>query len=98
MKIRKLLIWNRRKGIAQGFFGLLVKYLNEIMTEEKLRYFDVEAKNKAPHMGKGTISTFTMIDCKHKSLKELVLKIAEKCYENEDDDFISLTITQKLKK
>ena len=59
-----------------------------------MRYFNVEVKNKSLEFGKKSIETYEMIACESISLKELVLKITEECHENEDDNFISLTITQ----
>ena len=59
-----------------------------------MRYFNIEVKNHSLEYGKGAIKTFEMICCASESLKEIVLKIAEECHENEDNDFISLTITQ----
>jgi len=59
-----------------------------------MRYFNIEVKNHTPEYGEGVITTKELICCKSKSLKELVLKIAEECHENEDNVFISLTITQ----
>ena len=59
-----------------------------------MRYFNIEVKNHSLEYGEGAIKTFEMICCASGSLKEIVLKIAEECHENEDNDFISLTITQ----
>ena len=59
-----------------------------------MRYFNVEVKNKSLEFGKRGIKTFEMINCQSESLKELVLKLATECHEKEDNDFISLTITQ----
>jgi len=59
-----------------------------------MRYFNIEVKNHSLEYGKGVIKTFKMICCASESLKEIVLKVAEDCHENEDNDFISLTITQ----
>lgn len=59
-----------------------------------MRLFNIEVRNKAPKMGKGTIETLIMENCKQKSLKDLVLAIAEFCHEDEDDDFIDLKIIQ----
>ena len=62
-----------------------------------MRYFNVEVKNKSLEFGKRGIKTFEMINCQSESLKELVLKLATECHEKEDNDFISLTITQTTK-
>jgi hypothetical protein len=59
-----------------------------------MRYFNIEVKNRSPKYGKGVITTTEYICCESESLKEIVLKSATECHENEDNDFISLTITQ----
>jgi hypothetical protein len=62
-----------------------------------MRYFNIEVKNHTPEYGEGVITTKELICCASENLKELVLKIATECHENEDNDFISLTITQTTK-
>jgi hypothetical protein len=62
-----------------------------------MRYFNIEVKNHTPEYGEGVIKTKELICCASENLKELVLKIATECHENEDNDFISLTITQTTK-
>ena len=59
-----------------------------------MRYFNIEVKNHSLEYGKGAITTTELICCASESLKAIVLKVAEDCHENEDNDFISLTITQ----
>lgn len=66
-------------------------------TINKMKYFNIEVKNKSLEFGKRGIKTFEMINCQSESLKELVLKLATECHEKEDNDFISLTITQTTK-
>jgi len=58
--------------------------------------FDIVVKNRSQENGDKVIITTELINCESKTLKELVLKIAEDCHENEDNSFISLTITKKI--
>jgi len=55
-----------------------------------MRSFDLEVINKKD----GTKKTTLLKDCKFNSLKEFVLKVAEECRENEDEEFVSLKISQ----
>lgn len=59
-------------------------------TEPKIRSFNVKIINEKD----GVKKTVYLNDCKFGNLKELVLKIADKCHENEDDDFVSFTVKQ----
>ena len=59
-----------------------------------MRYFNIEVKNHTPEYGEQVITANKLIGFASKNLKELVLKVAKECHENEDNDFISLTITQ----
>jgi len=58
--------------------------------------FDIVVKNRSQENGDKVIITTELINCESETLKELVLKIAEDCHENEDNTFISLTITKKI--
>ena len=59
-----------------------------------MRHFDIELETlAAPEFGEGTTQVATMVDCKCKSLGELLLGLSKKFNDNQDL-VISLKITQ----